>query len=75
MNQAAVDAVVEQATQPPPRKRTVLTRADRKQVDRAVKILEPAGLAMVLCCRTCNSMMERDGGGGFVCPCQHVVFA
>lgn len=71
---AARKLAVQEATAPKPRKRVVLTRADRKQIDRTVATLTPAGLAFVLACRTCDAVMTKDGSGGFVCQCSHVVF-
>lgn len=61
------------------RRRIVLTREDRRALNRAIKILQAAGLGLVVGCRgTCGQPLMREGGDGpdqgYGCRCSRVHF-
>lgn len=64
---------------PDGRRRIVLTREDRKALNRAIRILQAAGLGILVGCRgTCGKALVRQGGDGpdqgYGCDCSRVHF-
>lgn len=63
------------------RQRVVLTRADQKKIDQAIKVLHQAGLGIVVGCKReggCGLPMTNEGNGtpdsGYGCRCSRVHF-
>lgn len=62
------------------RRRVVLTVADQRKIDQAIRILDTAGLGVVVACKQegCNLPMLNEGKGtpdpGYGCRCSRVHF-
>lgn len=64
---------------PDGRRRIVLTREDRRALNRAIRILQAAGLGIVVGCRgTCGKPLMTEGRDGpdqgYGCDCSRVHF-